>query len=991
MLIKIEAGEGRPILALMLINMASGVANCLVLSAAFALFFQRFAADQLALVYVVNAGVIVAGSALFLSLTRRFAVGSSLIGLSASLAALVWIATILLAMGTPDWLVFALPILFQTMFVLGNLVIWSLAGRLFDVRQGRRLFGLINTGYWIGVVAIGIAVRFLVPHTGLAGLLPPAAIAATLATIGVRRVTHRYAARMSGATARGAANSTPLSRIIKDRHAFLVFATTACVWLAFYVIDNIFYERAHAVYASAADLAGFLGFYNALGGIITIATTAIGSGALIQAVGVPRSLIVTPALLVLLCVAMLGTGMSAGEGFLLFVLAAATRLIDVAAMGAVNQPALNLTYQPLPASLKMSVQTIAEGIMQPLAIGAAGLLLLTLRQGLDLTSTHLAIVALAVLGLWCLCATGLGASYRQRFAALLKARAYDASAEIKLPIDKAAIALLSDAARNGEPAAALYAIETLLQQAPMALLSLLPELARHPNGEMRLAIVRHLAAVDPDLLRTMAERDPAPEIRAMALRTLAEFRGQRDPSVAAALRSSDPLLRQAAYLGLAGRDETREFVREEVHAWIRSGDLTARRAALQAAGELKDAVLWQDLTALLEAPGLRGAAMRALSKGGDAAGPAVASVATDPQASTLARVSACAVLGRLGNATAHGTLDRLLDDPEAAIRDAALDAFTRLHSVNMDARRPTLIACELDDIAAMSPLTRSDPVAAASRTAKRRVLLLMSLGRDPAAMRGAISILLKPGVEANRNRAAALELVEMWAPADLRGQIMSLFAVSPAVAPAVGAAIARDVVLSRPRWADAWVLAALIAQLPRSQDASLCDVVQALADNANPALRDSARRWLGHSKTETSMVSVVERVLLLKSSNFFAGVPDSLLTGIAASLEEVPVTSGATIVSEGAIDQSMYIIARGRMEARHGDAGLSTMEAGEVFGELALLDPAPRSATVVALEDGLLLKLAGPVFQDLLADHGEMALAIIRELVQRLRATTARV
>ena len=139
------------------------------------------------------------------------------------------------------------------------------------------------------------------------------------------------------------------------------------------------------------------------------------------------------------------------------------------------------------------------------------------------------------------------------------------------------------------------------------------------------------------------------------------------------------------------------------------------------------------------------------------------------------------------------------------------------------------------------------------------------------------------------------------------------------------------------------------------------------------------------------MVSVVERVLLLKSSNFFAGVPDPLLAGIAASLEEVPVTSGATIVNEGAVDQSMYVIARGRMEARHGDAGLSTMEAGEVFGELALLDPAPRSATVVALEDGLLLKLAGPVFQDLLADHGEMALAIIRELVQRLRATTARV
>jgi hypothetical protein len=992
MLIKIEAGEGRPILALMLINMASGVANCLVLSAAFALFFQRFVAEQLALVYVVNAGVIVAGSALFLSLTRRFTVGSSLTGLSASLAVLAWAAAILLGMGTPDWLVFALPILFQTMFVLGNLVIWSLAGRLFDVRQGRRLFGLVNTGYWIGVVAIGIAIRFLVPYTGLAGLLPPAAAAATLAAIGLWLVTRRYAARMGEATMQGAANSMPLSRVLKDRHALLVFATTACVWLAFYVIDNIFYERAHAIHADAADLAGFLGFYNALGGVITIATTAIGSGALIQAVGVPRSLIVTPALVMLLCFAMLGAGLSAGEGFLLFVLAAATRLIDVAAMGAINQPALNLTYQPLPARLKMSVQTIAEGIMQPLAIGFAGLLLLALRQGLGLTSTQLAIVAIAIAAFWCLCATGLGASYRQRFAALLKARAYDASAETKLPVDKAAIALLSDTARNEEPAAALYAIETLLQQAPMALLLLLPELVRNPNDEVRLAIIHHVAAADLDLLRALADRDPAPQVRAGALRALAESKGRNDPSVEAALRSSQLVLRQAAFLGLAVRDEARGFVGEEIRAWLRSPDLAARRAALQAAGLLHDAVLWRDVAALLDAPGLRGAAMRALGDGGDEAGAAAAAVAMDTQASMLARVSACSVLGRLGNAMAHDVLDPLLEDPESAIRDAALQAFARLRSVDMEARRATLIARELDDIAAMSCLTDSDAVTSTVRAAKGRLLTLLSLGRDPVAMRRAIAALLKPPAEADRNRAAALELVEMWAPAELRGRILALFAgTASAGLPGGNDAAAGELILSRPRWADAWLQASMVAQLPPLQDPAVRHAVQSLADSANPALRDAARRWLGNSTTETGMVSVVERVLLLKSSNFFAGVPDSLLAGIAASLEEVPVSAGATVVSEGAVDQSMYVIARGRMEARHGDARLSTLEAGEAFGELALLDPAPRSATVAALDDGLLLKLAGPVFQDLLADHGEMALAIIRELVQRLRATTARI
>jgi hypothetical protein len=992
MLIRIEAGEGRAILALMLINLLSGIANCLVMSAAFALFFQRFAAEQLALVYIANAGVIVAASALFLWLTRRVAIGRALTGLSAMLAAAVWLAAALLGMGTADWLIFALPVLFQLMFVLGNLVIWNLAGRLFDVRQGRRLFGLINTGYWIGAVGIGLAVPLLVPLTGLAGLLPPAALAASLAAAGLWLVTGGKAARIADAPARNGKDRTPLIAALKDGHARLVFAATACVWLVFYVIDNIFYERAHATYADPADFAGFLGLFVAASGIATITITAIGSGPLIQALGVPRSLLVTPALLALLCLAMAASGLSVGEGLLMFALAAATRLIDVAALGAVNQPAMNLTYQPLAASLRTSVQTLAEGIVQPLAIGASGLLLLWLRQGLGAQSTTLALVALAILAIWCLSAAGLGASYRRRFAALLKARAYDSGAEARLPIDRAAIAVLTDAARNGEPAAALYAIETLLQQAPMALLSLLPELARNPNSKVRLAIVRHMAAADPDLLRAIVEHDPVPAVRAMALRTLTEFEGRSDPLVAAALDSSDPALRRAAFLGLAGRDDAGAFVRQEVRAWIRSGDPMARRAALQAASELKDAALWRDVASMLEVPDLRGAAMHALARDRDYAGPAVAAVATDARASALARISACTVLGRLGNATAHGTLDRLLDDQETAIRDAALEAFTRLPSVDMAARCPVLIARALDDVAAMSGLVGSDAVASASRAAKRRVLLLLSLGRDPAAMQRAIPLLLAPPADADRNRAAALELLEMWSPPQLRDRILAIFVNAGAVngeMPAEEAASA--VVRSAPRWATPWIMACALAQLPRPGDASLRKAAQSMAASTDPALRDAAQRWLGISTTEVGMVSVVERVLLLKSSQFFSGVPESLLAGIAASLEERPVASGAVIVAEGAIEQAMYVIARGRVAVRHGALELASLEAGEVFGELALLDPAPRSATVTAVADSLLLRLDGPVFQDLLADHGEMALAIIRELVQRLRATTARV
>ena len=133
------------------------------------------------------------------------------------------------------------------------------------------------------------------------------------------------------------------------------------------------------------------------------------------------------------------------------------------------------------------------------------------------------------------------------------------------------------------------------------------------------------------------------------------------------------------------------------------------------------------------------------------------------------------------------------------------------------------------------------------------------------------------------------------------------------------------------------------------------------------------------------MMSTVERVILLKGSNFFTGLTEALLGEIAGMLEEQQVSQGTKIVEKGAADSALYIIAVGRVGVFDGERQLATLEEGKLFGEMALLDPGLRSATVSALEETRLLRLDGAVFQDLLEDNHEMARAIIGELVQRLR------
>ena len=72
-----------------------------------------------------------------------------------------------LMFGAGEWLVFCLPVLFQIAVVFGNMAFWSLAGRMFNVQQGKRLFGIVGTGEWLAMVLMGFLTPVVAPLVGL--------------------------------------------------------------------------------------------------------------------------------------------------------------------------------------------------------------------------------------------------------------------------------------------------------------------------------------------------------------------------------------------------------------------------------------------------------------------------------------------------------------------------------------------------------------------------------------------------------------------------------------------------------------------------------------------------------------------------------------------------------------------------------------------------------------------------------------------------------
>jgi CRP-like cAMP-binding protein len=134
-------------------------------------------------------------------------------------------------------------------------------------------------------------------------------------------------------------------------------------------------------------------------------------------------------------------------------------------------------------------------------------------------------------------------------------------------------------------------------------------------------------------------------------------------------------------------------------------------------------------------------------------------------------------------------------------------------------------------------------------------------------------------------------------------------------------------------------------------------------------------------------VMTMDRLNVLRSVSIFAGTPDALLAEISALLEEQRFMAGEHIFSKGDMCDCMYIIAEGQVRVHDGERTLSNLRRGQVFGEMAALDPEVRSASVTAVKDTRLLRLErGPLYE-VMAQRSEVAQGIIHVLVQRQRSS----
>ena len=123
----------------------------------------------------------------------------------------------------------------------------------------------------------------------------------------------------------------------------------------------------------------------------------------------------------------------------------------------------------------------------------------------------------------------------------------------------------------------------------------------------------------------------------------------------------------------------------------------------------------------------------------------------------------------------------------------------------------------------------------------------------------------------------------------------------------------------------------------------------------------------------------------LSSVPLFSRCTKSDLKIIARHAETLEVADGRVLCRTGEQGDALFVLLQGTAMVRRAGKDVASLRPGDYFGELALLDPAPRSADVVVTSDAVLAVLGVRMFRVLLRDLPTLSARLLADLAGRVR------
>ncbi len=592
-LFNIRPGEGRAVFYLMVFSFFVGLSMTFYFAASNAIFIQYFEPYMIPLSYIVSGFAVWIAWWLLSRLDRRLPIKWQLV------VKLVFVFVTVSAISSgvwfmdAPWLVFVMFTWIRILVYITLVTFWGLAGRMFNIQQGKRVFGLLGVGEVVSIIIGYFSVPFLLRFLKTPDLLFLSSASLLVCLIIVLVILKVFKAQLSDVQASGQKktiktdNKLNYWQMVKKPY-FLFISLMALVPIFGYLfIDFLFLAQTKVEFANNPEtIAGFLGVFLGFVAIIELGFKFL-SGRILNRYGLKAGLVSLPVILFagILFAAVSGTFYGAAGVFFAFI--AMARLFERSIRAGVYEPAFQLLYQPVPAEQRLIFQNQIEGIPKASGTVITGIIILMFSAIHYFNLVHYSWILAAVLALWVWIALKMYDQYRNMLKAKLSELKAESSGNIKggHELVKKSLFVALDEGRER-----LFSlVESIF---PLETEKMMPELYQQASPASQKILLQrvvdnHMLNMLPFLRQELDSPRPG-ELSLQIQETVEYLENKKHTSfnaLSARCRSADPAERMAvaSMLGSSGRYETIRLLMD----LIRDPDAMVRRAAIISASKTK--------------------------------------------------------------------------------------------------------------------------------------------------------------------------------------------------------------------------------------------------------------------------------------------------------------------------------------------------------------------------------------------------------------------
>ena len=918
---------------------------------------------------------------------------------------------------------------------------WGIFGRLFDLRQSKRIIGGIDTGQLTAAIitffSIGFAINKL-PHTYDLLLISSTAVAGSMIFLTLIIKRYNLGEVTSGYEEQ---KSVPFKEMISNKYVVLLALFISMSVFAYILVENSYLSVLSIKYPPSEEtsLSTFLGWFNGSILILSFVFQTFFNDRIIAQYGLRVSLTILPVILgaltfvVLIVGNVMGYTEESGYFFWFFLFIALSKLFTAFLRDALENPAFKLYFMTLQNKKRFDIQTKVEGVVVEFAKTITGGVLLILASLTFFDLIHYSYIVLFVIAVWIFVTGKLYAEYRNRIR--IKLESQDIAIDEMDIVQDSVINLVRNNLGNPQPSTSVFCFKLLEKINPNFVAPSINTLMRHENSLVRdfaqdkMNAIRGVSVSDRYIISAESKKfeEGRKIVGELDLRNLLSTGEISKRRIANLCRSEEAQDRQygAELIGNLDSKDSLSYIIELLH----DSNAKVRMAAIRSAEKRHNHEVLIALIANLHSAIFSNLAKSALVLIGSEALHALDNAFYKSGQSAQVMLRIVQIIGRIGGEEAIAMLWSKIDFPDKIIGSQVLHSLSEAGfkaDLSQMTRIKYAIESDIADIAWNLAAYLEIPdnrfvkqLREATREENehdiKHIYTLLSMLYDPKSIQ-----LIKQNLESQTNEGVtyAIELLDVLLSEDLKQKIIPILddvSVSDKVKrlenfyPRIklDSTLVLKFLINRDfTQSNRWTKTCTINQIGRlkfndfkydlianlfNRDLMIKEMAAwALLQLGEKIYQENISRLPQEDQDHLNKVIVTsgdepaggqlifQKVLFLKSMEIFSGVSGLVLSYVANDMVNQRLLEGETLAVGNTSSDDFIIIRSGHLNYYRKGNLQKTMEAGEFIGETLANEEEDGLNVLVALDDTELLLINKDRYYELLSDNVLFAQSVMR-------------